>query len=236
MNTLLWGPSAWRVLHATSLPAPPSTPRLIAALADALPCKYCRQSFGEFLAAMPTTPEDAVAAGGSVYAEWLYDMHNRVNNKLWRQQYAAAHTPEQYHDALVAAATLPLPVVLKRLRLGMPKACTVWDMYVLLGVMCLNASDEDKARALMRFAAALAAVVLECGSTVLAADVVRAAGNLQRYMSHLAAAENDHERIAVLLRALYGQEPVDNGPRVETETQRLAAARASGGCQHGVCH
>lgn len=80
MDTRYWGPSGWRLLHLISFAATPSRYSHIRALFETLPyvlpCKYCRESLSEYIAA------DPLPANASALPKWLWRIHNDVNAKL----------------------------------------------------------------------------------------------------------------------------------------------------------
>jgi hypothetical protein len=84
MDTRFWGPSGWRLLHLVAHAAP-SLPshdvhKFFELLPYVLPCKFCRASLTDYIAA------DPIPTNTSEYAQWLYRIHNRVNGKLRDQK------------------------------------------------------------------------------------------------------------------------------------------------------
>jgi hypothetical protein len=84
MDTRFWGPSGWRLLHLITFAAP-SLPaknlrRFFELLPFVLPCKFCRASLTDYVAA------DPIPSNADDYAAWLYRIHNRVNGKLRDQK------------------------------------------------------------------------------------------------------------------------------------------------------
>jgi len=105
MDTRFWGPDGWLMLHSTMyyLPEKPSENekkkliKFIKLTPKILPCKYCRISMGKYIKSLPiekyvSTKERAI--------EWIYKLHNKVNNKLRRQGYCIIANPtlEQVND------------------------------------------------------------------------------------------------------------------------------------------
>jgi len=80
IDTRFFGPSAWRLFHYIAFHSKnPQT--FLKNIGEILPCKFCRESTKRFISEMsvrgtlePTDP-----------GKWLYDLHNRVNNKLRTQ-------------------------------------------------------------------------------------------------------------------------------------------------------
>lgn len=80
-NTLFWGPSGWQLFHLIAFLSP-NPQKVLLAMEDMLPCKFCRASTREFVKQHPLKGDPA---------KWLYEIHNMVNNKLRTQ---CADNPE----------------------------------------------------------------------------------------------------------------------------------------------
>ena len=91
MDTRYWGPSGWRLLHLISFAATSKNNKQICAffrtIPYILPCKYCRQSFSEYIA------NDPIECSTDSLPKWLWRMHNDVNAKLRRQHLHAEPDP-----------------------------------------------------------------------------------------------------------------------------------------------
>jgi hypothetical protein len=85
MDTRFWGPSGWKFLHLLAQDASRcrNTIRWLQLLPYVLPCKYCRASLQEYYELQPLT--DKVFRNSSTAGKWMYDIHNRVNDKLRAQ-------------------------------------------------------------------------------------------------------------------------------------------------------
>ena len=68
------------------------TKQLFENLQHTLPCKYCRESFKVFLKELPI---DASLGSRKQIVSWLYDIHNKVNDKLRRQELEAAEAAKK---------------------------------------------------------------------------------------------------------------------------------------------
>jgi hypothetical protein len=109
MDTRFWGPSGWRLLHLVAFAAPSLPQKALQTFFEelpyVLPCKFCRASLTDYIAAdpIPTAAKD--------YAEWLYRIHNRVNGKLRDQKLLEVPDPKwdeikkQYTEWLKAPCT-----------------------------------------------------------------------------------------------------------------------------------
>jgi hypothetical protein len=76
VDVKFWGPSGWKLLHAISFEDNSEKKTLFMVLGDVLPCKYCRKSTKMFIKETPVTENTA---------EWLYELHKKVNHKLETQ-------------------------------------------------------------------------------------------------------------------------------------------------------
>ena len=117
MDTKFWGPGGWVFLHTITFNYPwkydeknaehrerrKFTQQLFENLKFTLPCKYCRQSFADFLKRKPITPH---LRSRRALTRWLYDVHNMVNEKLRRQELEAAEQLFSRLEAQVAAGKL----------------------------------------------------------------------------------------------------------------------------------
>ena len=93
LMTRLWGPSGWLFLHCITFGYPykidPTNPehlekqndyyRFFYYVGKTLPCKYCRDSYMEFL--IKTNLMSSLGTRKEL-TKWLFDIHNLVNDKL----------------------------------------------------------------------------------------------------------------------------------------------------------
>jgi hypothetical protein len=93
MMTKVWGPPGWLFLHCITFGYPyyidmendkhmvrmEATKRFFYNVGYVLPCKYCRESYKEFMAEIPI---DNYLESRKSLTKWLYKMHNKVNRKL----------------------------------------------------------------------------------------------------------------------------------------------------------
>lgn len=88
--TKIWGPPLWVSLHCISFgyPVKPTEEKkkeykdFFTNVKNILPCKYCRESYESFITTEPTILNDNALENRKTLTKWLYDIHNRVNNKL----------------------------------------------------------------------------------------------------------------------------------------------------------
>jgi hypothetical protein len=77
MDTRHWGPSGWRILHMIAESEFASKNRTFwETLPFVLPCKFCRASLTDYYKLLPIPHKQ------TDFSEWLYKIHNLVNNKL----------------------------------------------------------------------------------------------------------------------------------------------------------
>ncbi len=80
MDTRFWGPSGWRLLHMIAEGPNASKNRTFwEMLPFVLPCKFCRASLTDYYKATPIPKQQ------QDYQQWLYTIHNLVNQKLREQ-------------------------------------------------------------------------------------------------------------------------------------------------------
>ncbi len=77
MDTRKWGPSGWRLLHLIAAgPNAAKSKQFWVTLPYVLPCKFCRASLSVYYEQLPIPNKQ------EEFAEWLYKIHNLVNQKL----------------------------------------------------------------------------------------------------------------------------------------------------------
>ena len=75
MDTRFWGPSAWQLFHLISLKSE-HPDDVLNDMKDVLPCRFCRESTTQFVKEHPLRGDSG---------KWLYEIHNKVNDKLRKQ-------------------------------------------------------------------------------------------------------------------------------------------------------
>lgn len=98
MNVKCWGPTAWYTLHRITAHYPiQPTPddkkihfELFSNLRYTLPCKHCRNSYKIYFSELDIR-QFLGTRDHLMY--WLYDIHNRVNEKLRSQGYLDTKNP-----------------------------------------------------------------------------------------------------------------------------------------------
>lgn len=90
LMTKIWGPGAWMMLEACAFGYPMKPTEqdkqnfraFYDSIQHVLPCKYCRISFSGFLQDHDTKLDDSVLENRKTLTNWIFKMHNKVNNKL----------------------------------------------------------------------------------------------------------------------------------------------------------
>lgn len=91
LMTKIWGPPGWLFLHSVTFgfPDDPNHPdhkhrvkhyaNFFNSLGYVLPCKYCRDSYNEYIQELPIEP---FLESRARIIEWLFTIHEKVNDKL----------------------------------------------------------------------------------------------------------------------------------------------------------
>jgi hypothetical protein len=90
MQTKVWGPAGWVFLHsiAQNYPWKPNNTQkknyysFFRQVGNVLPCKYCRESYKEFIKEPGTELNNRILESRKSLIKWLYLIHNKVNKKL----------------------------------------------------------------------------------------------------------------------------------------------------------
>ncbi|NIO44363.1 MAG: hypothetical protein GTN36_02305, partial [Candidatus Aenigmarchaeota archaeon] len=88
--TKIWGPPAWEFLHCITFgyPLEPTEEQkkkykqFFINIGDVLPCKYCRESYKNFISTGNSVLSDEVMKDRESFTRWFYNVHERVNEKL----------------------------------------------------------------------------------------------------------------------------------------------------------
>lgn len=90
MQSDKWGKSGWIFMHTISFNYPDKPTQkdmenykfFFTNISEVLPCKYCRESYKNFIMEIPIEP---ALKSRKLLTRWLYKIHNKVNNKLRKQ-------------------------------------------------------------------------------------------------------------------------------------------------------
>jgi hypothetical protein len=98
LNTTVWGPSLWRVLHSLSFSIEDGNKNdrknfldVLESLRSLLPCEDCRQHFCAYM--KENNPNEAADL-----AVWTFDFHNAVNTRLGKPQYGFNDVSKLYME------------------------------------------------------------------------------------------------------------------------------------------
>lgn len=106
VDTALWGPPMWRLLHYYSIRGPATAmATLLTALQDGIPCPECTAHYRAWFAAHPVVGD----AAGVDLVDWVLALHNDVNARrgtgvVWTLgQVQAEYGPGGVYTATAAA-------------------------------------------------------------------------------------------------------------------------------------
>ena len=88
--TKIWGPALWTSLHCITFgyPIEPTDEQkkqyknFFKSVGNILPCKYCRDSYNKFIKEEGSILNNSVLENRDTLSKWLYNLHNKVNDKL----------------------------------------------------------------------------------------------------------------------------------------------------------
>lgn len=113
MDVSFWGPSGWELLHLITftIGGLKEKKELFNTLDQTLPCKYCRQSAEQFLDEDP--PDNNIAV-------WLYDFHEKVNQKLHKQHLEDSNIPNPVKSPSFESVMKKYQKILKDREINLP--------------------------------------------------------------------------------------------------------------------
>jgi hypothetical protein len=113
MDVSFWGPSGWELLHLITftIGGLKEKKELFNTLDETLPCKYCRQSAKQFLDEDP--PDNNIAV-------WLYDFHEKVNQKLHKQHLEDPNIPNPVKSPSFESIIKKYQKILKNREVNLP--------------------------------------------------------------------------------------------------------------------
>jgi hypothetical protein len=109
MDTKLWGPALWRILHVLSIRGVTTEAGRVAwsalpqELDGALPCPECAQHYHDWYRAHPLTATD-----GDSVRDWVLALHNQVNERRSVPTWSAEQIVATYGGLTAADATVAL--------------------------------------------------------------------------------------------------------------------------------
>lgn len=148
MNTYIWGPPLWRLVHSVAYCAKPQHADELAlfflSFKKVLPCIYCRRSFEEFERILAKDkPLTRIIQEDKLF-RWSYELHDLVNEKLDRQEYEKqTQTTVAPTKKCLRAKQLSFECLVKRHKLH-PVNVTVTDIFDILFIFALNYPEDVK--------------------------------------------------------------------------------------------
>lgn len=229
MNSRVWGPPTWRLLHGTCfVTAAEDLHTVIKALGRVMPCSICRDSYVVFYKELNGSQLKTTVNRG-LYPEWLWKLHNKVVEKLLRQNLEKARTPLDAQDVVLESSILPFDVLRKRLVVSVPYFSRE-DVFTVLGIFAYSATADDacklRKKTYLSFARAVARL-LQSSATYPELGVA-----LIKALSHVTVSNFDSEILRTLASVDLEHEPSEKDMRQYIAVIRIAEA---GTCTIGGC-
>ncbi len=256
MNTWIWGPPKWRLLHTISFSPGTAAPQtavkltqFLECLQHVLPCIYCRESYGRFYAELVDefgpTPDVATSKRLPL---WMYTLHDKVNHKLDLQT-----TEDALSKAGAQLSTDPSAICrkrqltfecLKKRFYVRPVQYTGADLWDVLLIFMLNLDDTRaekplsvaRMQAFVTFFDTLPLMVqVSAGATPAAVHLTM---TIQELVNDRAAAFASTERNALfkwVLRYRAMHDGVEYTPKYEADMLKQYGLARAGVCMHGSC-
>lgn len=159
MNTYIWGPPLWRLIHSVAYCAQPVHADELAlfflSFKKVLPCIYCRRSFEEFEKTLVlkygNKQLSTIIQSGELFS-WSYALHDLVNEKLDKQelekqtdtqQSLTESQKESLKEKCLRAKQLSFECLQKRHQLH-PVNVTVTDLFDILFIFALNYPEDPE--------------------------------------------------------------------------------------------
>jgi hypothetical protein len=143
MNTYIWGPPLWRLIHSVSYcakaPHADELALFFLSFKNVLPCIYCRKSFEEFEKQLSKNKLLSQIIQDNELFQWSYSLHDMVNEKLDKQEFEKQIVTKQ----CLRAKQLSFECLLKRYKLH-PVNSTVTDLFDILFIFALNYPEDPK--------------------------------------------------------------------------------------------
>jgi hypothetical protein len=258
MNTYIWGPPLWRLIHSVAYCAKSEHADELAlfflSFKKVLPCIYCRKSFEEFEQILVVQHGNKrlgqIIQDNELFA-WSYALHDLVNKKLDKQEFEK----QMVTTTCLRAKQLSFECLQKRHKLH-PVNVTVTDLFDILFIFALNypedPQDEEllvKRQAYKQFLLRLPLVVHICikyGDPLIAlrydpllrfqkAYMMFTSDNLSRTV--LDSRKNLFCAILIVWAAYYRHDITSRAASKELYNnmmQRYSVAKAKA-CKHGAC-
>jgi hypothetical protein len=143
MNTYIWGPPLWRLVHSVAYcakaPHADELALFFLSFKKVLPCIYCRQSFEEFEKQLSKDKSLSQIIQDNELFQWSYALHDLVNEKLDKQEFEKQIVTKQ----CLRAKQLSFECLTKRHKLH-PVNVTVTDLFDILFIFALNYPEDPQ--------------------------------------------------------------------------------------------
>lgn len=143
MNTYIWGPPLWRLVHSVSYcakaPHADELALFFLSFKNVLPCIYCRRSFEEFEKKLSKDKSLSRIIHDNELFQWSYALHDLVNEKLDKQEFEKQIVTKQ----CLRAKQLSFECLVKRHKLH-PVNVTVTDLFDILFIFALNYPEDPQ--------------------------------------------------------------------------------------------
>lgn len=258
MNTFIWGPPLWRLIHSVAYCAQPEHADELAlfflTFKKVLPCIYCRRSFEEFektLTVLHGNKQLSQIIQDHELFAWSYALHDLVNEKLDKQEFEKQLVNKQ----CLRAKQLSFECLHKRHQLH-PVNVTVTDLFDILFIFALNypedptnADTSGKQLAYKQFLIRLPLVVhilIKHGDPMIRISQDPLLRFLKAYImlssdsltqSVLQSRKNLFCAILIIWAAYYRHDistPDASRQLYDTMVERYSVVKAKA-CQHGTC-
>jgi hypothetical protein len=169
MNVNLWGPQLWEILHGIAGMTQHETSAkyaqgLLEGLLILLPCIHCRKSYIEFYTLSPKVY--LAFQKNSSAMQWMYDMHNKVNDKLEIQRLEKYIGQNWTVQEKKAGENRPsFEVVQKRFLLANERPFCEDSVWRVLIAFALNSNDSNSKKEYLLWIQNLANFLRACSTS-----------------------------------------------------------------------
>jgi hypothetical protein len=249
MNTWLWGPPLWRVLHTVSF-SPVALERggevtaFLQTLKTVLPCVFCRDSYASFVTQLEGTYAQTVQetiADGKL-ATWMYDLHNLVSDKLDLQSVTERVSPEALTTMTATGAyrcrRITFQCLVKRCVVRPCMFCPddVWDVLLIFALNFPEPGSEGfekKRNGYATFFGVLPGVLEIAGAAPRLVQSLRQGASRMQDESAMTSAHALFDWVA-RQRAVYEGVSV-SAAQIARERGVIMDTATAQRCQHGSC-
>ena len=107
LDTSIWGPPLWNVLHIAAQYGPARSSQanwmnLIKALRTGIPCPDCTSHYNTWLNSHPLRASLVPGVSFDI-SKWILDLHNNVNLRNGKPAWSMAHVATAYNNRIATA-------------------------------------------------------------------------------------------------------------------------------------